>query len=79
MLPEVPQVNRLARPFSNQARDTILLHDRERAAGVISLFGGKLTAYRSTAEEVAELVQTVLAPPTQTGQQHRDTADIPLR
>lgn len=41
-------------PFS-RSRDTRLLADNGRAPRFISLYGGKLTAYRSTAEKVLQL------------------------
>lgn len=55
-----------------RSRETRLhcTHDRR----VVSIYGGKLTAYRTTAEKVAGMLQAVLPPRTR----HADTRDLPL-
>ena len=67
-------VKSLARPFSKQARDTILFEDNSQKPRAIGLYGGKLTAYRVTAKLVADLAEKTLGPATIKA----DTAHIPL-
>jgi len=43
-----------------RSRDTILHEDKKNAPGLLSIYGGKLTAYRITAERVMRLVMTNL-------------------
>jgi glycerol-3-phosphate dehydrogenase len=43
------------RPFSGRQRDTIIAADDAKSPQLISLYGGKLTAYRITANEVAKM------------------------
>lgn len=52
----------MLRPFSNQARDTIVHCDNPAEPTVIGLYGGKLTAYRVTAADVAERAARTLGP-----------------
>jgi glycerol-3-phosphate dehydrogenase len=47
------------RPFA-RPRETILHKDRDRNPRLISVYGGKLTAYRSTAQKALSIVRTVL-------------------
>ena len=67
-------IQSLTRPFSTQARDTILFQDNPKKPRAISLYGGKLTAYRVTAQHVAELAEKTLGPASIKA----DTANIPL-
>ena len=46
-------------PF-HRHRDTVLLVDNEQGPSVLSIYGGKLTAYRATAESVMKRLQTSL-------------------
>ena len=43
-----------------KSRDTIFVADNERAPRVVSILGGKLTAYRATAEKLVERVRHYL-------------------
>lgn len=62
------------RPFSRQARDTIIYSDNEDKPQVISLYGGKLTAYRVTADDVLKTAMKTLG----RGSIDLDTRDVPL-
>ena len=62
------------RPFSARARDTLVIADNPSAPRLVSLFGGKLTAYRATAAKVAKMAQLTLGEP----KRQLDTADCPL-
>lgn len=62
------------RPFSKQARDTIVHLDDEDRPSVISLFGGKLTAYRVTADKVLREACKTLGPV----RRDIDTGELPL-
>ena len=44
----------------HRSRDTIIQLDNEQSPKMASLYGGKLTAYRATAEKVMHRVLTVL-------------------
>ena len=44
----------------HKSRETILIADRNRKPRVLSIYGGKLTSYRSTAEKVFRRVQSSL-------------------
>ncbi len=48
------------RPFSSLARDTIIQADKPTRASLITLYGGKLTAYRTTAADVAQIAADAL-------------------
>lgn len=60
VLPHTNAAPGLKRRFSKRQRDTMVVRDSKTNPRIISLFGGKLTAYRVTAEKVAqELEQTL--------------------
>ncbi len=44
----------------SRARDTIIHEDRQHSAGLFTLYGGKLTAYRATAEQVMQKLRSYL-------------------
>lgn len=68
------------RAFSNRARDTIVHQDNADLPRVISLYGGKLTAYRTTAEEVAATSAHALGKlGVMPSRPARNTAEIPLQ
>lgn len=48
-------------PFG-RSRDTLLLTDREQRPRLLSIYGGKLTAYRATAEQVMDRLMASLPP-----------------
>lgn len=73
VLPQ-PDTTHPLRPFSSQARDTIIHVDSNNRPTVIALYGGKLTAYRVTAEAVCKLALPTLGPALHNG----DTATIAL-
>jgi glycerol-3-phosphate dehydrogenase len=60
-------------PFS-RARDSLLLRDGDASAPILSIFGGKLTTYRHTAEQVMQ----ALAPTLGYVSERADTAQLPL-
>ncbi len=62
------------RPFSARARDTLVAVDNPAAPRLISLYGGKLTAYRATAAKVARMAQATLGEP----RRQLDTKECPL-
>lgn len=62
------------RPFSRQARDTIVHTDNAQRPQAISLYGGKLTAYRVTANDVLMEALKTLGP----GSASIDTKTLPL-
>ena len=45
---------------NQRSRETIYLRDRKNKPRILSIFGGKLTAYRATAEHVMARIQTSL-------------------
>jgi glycerol-3-phosphate dehydrogenase len=60
----VPEADRIASSFAglrvlpggdghafHRSRETLLISDRERSPRVLSIYGGKLTSYRATAEQ----------------------------
>ena len=51
-----------SKPFF-RSRETLLPVDNETLPRVITIFGGKLTGYRSTAEKVIKLAQRTLSKP----------------
>ena len=71
---EQSTVQNLTRPFSKQARDTILFESDPKQPRSIGLYGGKLTAYRVTAKLVADLAEKTLGP----AKTKANTADILL-
>lgn len=56
-------------------RDTWLVRDDERAPRLLTLYGGKLTAYRATAQKVMAALAPSLAPASRM----LDTAQLPLK
>ncbi len=74
VLPKSNNPNANKRRFSKQARDTELVMDRKEKPRVISIFGGKLTAYRITAEDVAILAERTLGAP----KKYTKTSEIKL-
>jgi glycerol-3-phosphate dehydrogenase len=63
------------RRFAKQARETVLHVDNSYSPQVISIFGGKLTAYRATAKSVANLAAKRLG----RAKNLADTSIIPLQ
>ena len=57
-----------------RSRETRLVTDRERSPRLISVYGGKLTAYRATAQKVLDRIAESLPP----GKRLADTAKLPL-
>lgn len=49
-------------PANRRSRETILHTDSDRSPHVLSIYGGKLTSYRATAEKVLRLLKPVLPP-----------------
>jgi glycerol-3-phosphate dehydrogenase len=66
--------NKNLRPFSARARDTVVLTDSPKTPTAISLYGGKLTAYRVTADKVAKMAEKTLG----VHEHPQDTAQISL-
>jgi glycerol-3-phosphate dehydrogenase len=60
-------------PFS-RSRETVLHVDRQRAPRVLSIYGGKLTGYRATAEKALRRLTPILGP----GQAGISTRELPL-
>lgn len=58
----------------HRSRETILHLDDPRRARLLSIYGGKLTAYRATAEQVVEQMARFLPPRRRRG----DTRELPL-
>jgi len=58
----------------SKARDTIIHEDKLNSPGLISLYGGKLTAYRATAQQVLDKILPSLPSRTAVA----DTKDLPL-
>ena len=57
-----------------RSRETRLVTDRESSPRLISVYGGKLTAYRATAQKVLDRIAASLPP----GKRLADTAKLPL-
>ena len=75
VLPKSNNPNANKRRFSKQARDTELVMDRKKKTkGNKYFFGGKLTAYRITAEDVAILAERTLGVP----KKYTKTSEIKL-
>lgn len=74
VLPMVSRSSKNLRPFSARARDTVVLTDSPNTPTTISLYGGKLTAYRITADKVAKIAEKTLG----THESIKDTAAITL-
>ena len=60
VLPKAEPTGHSLRPFSSQPRDTFIQADNEQTPSLISLFGGKLTTYRTTANIVADQAERKL-------------------
>ena len=58
----------------SRSRETVLHIDRYRAPRVLSIYGGKLTGYRATAEKVLRLLVPILGP----RQDGVSTRELPL-
>lgn len=63
-----------AGPCAGRSRETILDTDRERAPRVITIYGGKLTTYRSTAQKVMDRIRGSLPARRPVA----DTRELPL-
>jgi len=59
----------------NKSRDSIIIHNSDRP-GLITLIGGKLTAYRASSEEVLLQIEKILGPPENANR--TDTRNIRL-
>ncbi len=59
---------------NQRSRETIYLRDRKHKPRLLSIFGGKLTAYRETAEQVMKYIKSSLPKPTKS----IDTREIKL-
>lgn len=60
---------------SRSSRETQVPVDNERTPRVVSIFGGKLTGYRATAQQVVKILQRTLPPVEPLA----DTSELPLR
>ena len=58
-----------------RTRETVLHNDRMEAPRMVSIYGGKLTAYRTTARKVMQCLNNSLPPRRQAA----DTARLPLQ
>lgn len=63
--------------FSARPRDTVVQYDNEHRPAVIALYGGKLTAYRATADKILNKMRLTLGPPS-TGKSAQTTREIAL-
>jgi len=63
-----------SRTTFNRSRDTVLLSDRPLQPRLVTVYGGKLTAYRATAARVISRIKSSLPP----SRQVIDTRDLPL-
>ncbi len=59
VLPRTADSNENENPFS-RPRETVLLPDREQAPRLLTIYGGKLTAYRATAEKCLKQLRSTL-------------------
>ncbi|MDH5180928.1 MAG: FAD-dependent oxidoreductase [Gammaproteobacteria bacterium] len=64
---------RAGHSFFHRPRDTII-HQENAVPGLVTLYGGKLTGYRATAQEVLAVIRPLLPKK----QPLADTADLPL-
>jgi glycerol-3-phosphate dehydrogenase len=60
---------------NQRSRETIYLRDRKTKPRLLSIFGGKLTAYRATSEQVMDYLQESLPEP----QLHTETKYLKLK
>jgi glycerol-3-phosphate dehydrogenase len=74
VLPKHPH-KAAVRRFAKQARETVLHVDNSFSPQVISIYGGKLTAYRATAKRVADLAAKRLG----RAKKLADTSIMPLQ
>ncbi len=74
VLPKQPHKTNVRR-FAKQARETVLHVDNSYSPRVISIYGGKLTAYRATAKSVADLAAKHLGK----AKKLSDTSIMPLQ
>ena len=58
-----------------RSRETMLIGDRDERPRILSIYGGKLTAWRATAEQVMERIETSLP----RRRRRADTEELPLR
>lgn len=65
---------RTQKDANQRSRETIYLRDRKTKPRLLSIFGGKLTAYRATAEHVLSYLQESIP----RGETHLDTKSIKL-
>ena len=63
--------------FSSRPRDTVVQYDNEDKPTVITLYGGKLTAYRATADKILTKMRLTLGRPS-TGKRSQNTQEIDL-
>jgi glycerol-3-phosphate dehydrogenase len=66
---------KLTESFSARPRDTLIQYDNEHKPNVITLYGGKLTAYRATADTVLNKMRLTLGQPN-TGKESQSTREI---
>jgi len=66
---------KLTESFSARPRDTLVQYDNEHKPTVITLYGGKLTAYRATADTVLNKMRLTLGQPN-TGKESQSTREI---
>ena len=59
---------------NQRSRETIYLRDRKNKPRLLSIFGGKLTAYRATAEHVVGYIESSLS----SSHSHIDTKNLKL-
>ena len=60
---------------NQRSRETIYLRDRKNKPRILSIFGGKLTAYRATAEHVIARIEASLPDVTS----YKETKEIKLK
>ena len=68
---------KLTGSFSARPRDTVVQYDNEHKPSVITLYGGKLTAYRATADKILAKIRLTLGQPN-TGKRSQSTQEIDL-
>ena len=66
---------KLTESFSARPRDTLVQYDNEHKPTVITLYGGKLTAYRATADTILNTMRLTLGQPS-TGKRSQNTREI---
>ena len=68
---------KLTGSFSARPRDTLVQYDNAHKPTVITLYGGKLTAYRATADKILAKMRLTLGQP-HTGKRSQDTQEIEI-